>query len=161
MVSNSVFLFLNHFGFFFIKFRLFIILKHFLSHWRLRKSNRWLRNIKKNVVFGHFTKILLFIIFKHFLSHWRLQKSNRWLRNMKKNFFLAILLKFGFSSFLRIFGSLVASEIEQVASKHEKKNVVFGHFTKILLFILFGHLRVTGGFGNRTGGFETWKKRSF
>jgi len=61
---------------------------------------------------------------------------------------LAILSKFGALSFSDIFESLAASEIEQVASKHEK-NVVFGHFTKIRRFIIFRHFLVTGGFGNR------------
>jgi hypothetical protein len=51
---------------------------------------------------------------------------------------LAILSKFGALSFSDIFESLAASEIEQVASKHEK-NVVFGHFTKIRRFIIFRH----------------------
>ena len=53
----------------FIKFRFFIHSSFlaFLSHWRLRKSNRWLRNIKNKVVFGHFIKIRRFIIFRHFL----------------------------------------------------------------------------------------------
>ena len=57
---------------------------------------------------------------------------------MKKTLFLAILSKFGVLTFLGIFESLAASEIEQVASKH-KKNVVFGHFIKIRLFIIFRH----------------------
>ena len=41
-----------------------------------------------------------------------------------------------FYHFFSIFESLAPSEIEKVASKH-KKNVVFGHFIKIRLLIIF------------------------
>ena len=57
------------------------------------------------------------------------------IRSVEFGFFISkpfwfFLSNFGFLSFLRIFESLAASEIEQVASKHEK-NVDFGHFINI------------------------------
>jgi hypothetical protein len=91
---------------------------------------------RKKRCLGHFIKFRFFSHFLAILSNWRLRKTNRYLRNKKKTLFFAILSKFGVSSFLDIFESLAASEIEQVASKYEKKTF-FGHFINIRRFRSF------------------------
>ena len=101
-----------------LSYRDFNIITSFPNHWRLRKSNRWLRNMKKKRCFWTFYQNSTFYTFWAFKSHWRLRKSNGWLRNLRKTLFLTILPKFSFLSFSSIFW-------------------------------------VTGGFGNRIGGFAT------
>ena len=48
-VEFGFFLFLNNFGRFFYQIWVFYPFLTFLSHWRLRKTNRWLRNKKKTL----------------------------------------------------------------------------------------------------------------
>jgi hypothetical protein len=68
----------------------------FLNNWRLRKTNRYLRNIKKSLFLAILPKFGFFLSFLAVLSHWRLRKSNRWLRYMKKKtLYLGISSKFG------------------------------------------------------------------
>ena len=82
--------------------------------------------------------------------------------NLKKRFwdlFRPFYQISAFSSFFSIFQALAASEIEQVASKHEK-NVVFGHFIKIRRFIMFIICK-TCSFGKLTVGIVSSMKQSF
>ena len=89
-----------------------------------------------SVFFGFLIKFWPLHHFLAFFSNWRLRKSNRWLRNMKKTLFRSFYQISAFLSFFSIFQSLAASEIEQVASKHEKKRC-FWSFYQISVFSPF------------------------
>ena len=90
---------------------LFISFLAFLSHWRLRKTNSWLRN-KKKTLFRPFYQISGFSIIFSVFELLAASENEQVASKHGKKVVLAILPKFCFLSFLGIFESLAASEIE-------------------------------------------------